>query len=273
VSGAEQSTRSEGELRVKTAVLMLVLLAATPIRADPALDALVAAYPDHLASHDGTHLVWKDGTRMPVSDGRTGKTFEQLLNEPDIKDQFAFAYPLGPEVKQPPLNYDPGRPRFEPFFVKMYGDCKKGEVAKRLRPVAWMPERGGSRLSVTTVNGIDLKLAAVVKDLGSLPADMTKYLVPSAGTYNCRVIRNTSRLSVHAFAAALDINNKEADYWEFLKDRTGAFNWRNRVPGVIGEIFERHGFIWGAKWFHVDSMHFEYRPELITLSRQGWPER
>jgi hypothetical protein len=38
------------------------------------------------------------------------------------------------------------------------------------------------------------------------------------------------------------------------------------VPGAIGEIFERHGFIWGAKWFHVDSMHFEYRPELIALA-------
>lgn len=27
--------------------------------------------------------------------------------------------------------------------------------------------------------------------------------------------------------------------------------------------FERHGFIWGAKWYHYDSMHFEYRPELL----------
>ena len=87
---------------------------------------------------------------------------------------------------------------------------------------------------------------------------MTKFLVPSAGTYNCRTILNTSRLSVHAFAAAVDINDKQADYWEFLKGRTGTFAWRNRVPGAIGEIFERHGFIWGAKWFHVDSMHFEY---------------
>jgi hypothetical protein len=27
------------------------------------------------------------------------------------------------------------------------------------------------------------------------------------------------------------------------------------------EIFERHGFIWGGKWYHYDTMHFEYRPE------------
>jgi D-alanyl-D-alanine carboxypeptidase len=251
----------------------LLMLWAPPALADPALDALVAAYPEHLASHDGTSLVWKDGTRMPISDGRTGKTFEQLLDTPDIKDQFAYPYPLGPNVKTPQVNEDPGRIRFEPFFVKMYGDCKKGEVAKRMKPVAWMLKRGGGRLSVTSVNNVDARLADVVKDLETLPADLTKYLVPSAGTYNCRVIKNTTRLSVHAFAAAIDVNDKQADYWEFLKDRTGGFTWRNRVPGAIGEIFERHGFIWGAKWFHVDSMHFEYRPELIALAKQGWPTR
>ena len=35
------------------------------------------------------------------SDGRTGKTFEQLLDDPDIKDQFAYPYPLGADVKAP----------------------------------------------------------------------------------------------------------------------------------------------------------------------------
>ena len=32
---------------------------------------------------------------------------------------------------------------------------------------------------------------------------------------------------------------------------------------LIVEIFERHGFIWGGKWYHYDTMHFEYRPELL----------
>jgi len=106
-----------------------------------------------------------------------------------------------------------------------------------------------------------------------LPAEMTKYLVPAAGTYNCRDILNTPRRSVHAFGAALDINHRRADYWEFLKNRSGTFAWRNRVPGAIGEVFERHGFVWGAKWFHVDSMHFEYRPELIGLAKQNKVDR
>lgn len=262
--------------RKAAGILGLALLLTSPMHvayADPALDALVAAYPDHLASHDGKDLIWKDGTRMPVSDGRNNKTFEELLNSPDIEDQFAYPYPLGPAVNAPGVNEDPGRIRYEPLFVKMYGDCRKGEVAKRLKPVAWMPERQGGSVTVTTVNGVNERLAAIVNDLEKLPAGMTQYLVPSAGTYNCRPIANTNRLSVHAFGAALDINTQFSDYWEWSKGPTGTPKWRNRIPGQIGAIFERHGFIWGAKWFHFDTMHFEYRPEIIALAKQGWPPR
>ena len=255
-----------------SAALALLLLAGRPGAADPALDALVAAYPDHLAGYDEKHLVWKDGTRMAISDGRTGKSFDELLASPDIKDQFAIPYPLGGELKPPSVNEDPGRIRNEPFFLKMYGDCRKGEVSKRLTPVAWMPGRNGGSVPATTVNSVNARLVEVVKELERLPPQMTPYLVPSAGTYNCRPIANTGRLSAHAFGIAIDVNDKRADYWQWSGGK-GAIAWKNRVPAAIGEIFERHGFIWGAKWYHFDSMHFEYRPEIIALAKQGWPRR
>ena len=31
--------------------------------------------------------------------------------------------------------------------------------------------------------------------------------------------------------------------------------------------FETHGFIWGGKWYHYDTMHFEYRPELLMTAK------
>lgn len=244
-----------------------LLTVAGAAQADPALDALVAAYPDHLASHDGATLVWKDGTRMPVSDGRTGKSFEQMLDEPDIDDQFAIPYPLG-APKTPALNEDPGRIRYEPLFAKMYGDCRRGEVVPRLKTVPWLAKRGGGTVQITAVNGVADKLAAVSRELELLPADMTRYLVPPAGVYNCRVIAGTKRLSVHAFAAAIDVSTKFGDYWQWSRG-----GWRNRIPAAIGEVFERHGFIWGAKWHHFDTFHFEYRPEIMALARQGWPQK
>ena len=35
-------------------------------------------------------------------------------------------------------------------------------------------------------------------------------------------------------------------------------------PTEIVAIFEKHGFIWGGKWYHFDTMHFEFRPELLV---------
>ncbi len=39
------------------------------------------------------------------------------------------------------------------------------------------------------------------------------------------------------------------------------------VPLQIVEVFEEQGFIWGGKWFFFDTMHFEYRPEILILAK------
>ena len=36
------------------------------------------------------------------------------------------------------------------------------------------------------------------------------------------------------------------------------------MPRAIVDAFERHGFVWGGRWYHYDTMHFEYRPELLA---------
>ena len=33
-------------------------------------------------------------------------------------------------------------------------------------------------------------------------------------------------------------------------------------------VFEKHWFIRGGRWHHYDTMHFEYRPELLGV-REG----
>ncbi len=229
------------------------------------LDALVAAYPDHLISHNGKEITWRDGTTMRVSDGRTEKTFSELLNEPDIDDMFAFAYRAGNSASAPPQFHDPGRIRYEPFFTKMYGDCRSGKGPPPKASVPWLKSKGGGVVRITTVNDVHEALAAVSAELDKLPNRFVRFLKPTSGTYNCRKIAGTNRLSVHAFAAAIDINVKYAHYWRWTKpDRYGTYRWRNQIPQEIVEIFERHGFIWGGRWYHYDTMHFEYRPELLA---------
>ena len=36
------------------------------------------------------------------------------------------------------------------------------------------------------------------------------------------------------------------------------------IPVEIVEPVEAEGFSWGGKWYHYDTMHFEYRPELFA---------
>jgi D-alanyl-D-alanine carboxypeptidase len=255
---------------LRVIVLFFSAVAAFPAAAGSALDALVEAYPDHLVGHDDTSVTWKDGTVMPVGD-RTKRSFDELLNAPTILDQFAIPYPLGTKFKTPVVDEDPGRIRNEPFFTKMYGDCRTGDVKDRLKPVAWLPRYGGGTVMATGVNGVADRLAEISRDLEALPKTMMKYLIPPAGAYNCRPIAETERLSFHSYGAAIDINDRLSDYWLWTQKKTKQFTWTNRIPLAIVDVFERHGFIWGGKWYHFDTMHFEYRPELIGLSATGWP--
>ena len=250
----------------------LAIVFPLPASADPKFDALIAAYPDQLASYTDSELVWKDGTRMPRGSARPNKPFAEMLERAEVRDQFAIPYPLATAPFQPPAtDEDPGRIRNDAFFLKMYGDCRKGEVAPRLRPISWLPNHGGGTVRATTISGVADQLEKVSRELDTLPADMIRYLVPMSGIYNCRPIAETNRLSVHAFGAAIDINAKYGNYWLWSKRADGTIVWRNQISQRIVEIFERHGFIWGGRWYHFDSLHFEYRPELIALAKRGWP--
>jgi len=253
-------------------LLLLWVIGREPILAQPVrtplteVVRLVAVYPTFLDRVDGNLLIWKDGTRMPIDDGRGPKSHETLLATADIKDMFFLAYPLGRMSGSPGRNADPGRARNTAFFNKMYGDCQAGGVANNLVDVTWLPKKWGKSLKVTRVNDVSSKLAAVSAELDGLPSKFDEFLFPAAGTYVCRPIAGTTRVSAHGHGIAIDIATKRAHYWRW-SGRTGEpIPYRNAIPYEIVEIFERHGFIWGGKWYHYDTMHFEYRPELLATS-------
>ncbi len=229
------------------------------------LAGLVAAYPDALDQIVGNDLVWRDGTRMSLDDGLGVKRFDDWLARPDIKDMLAMPYPAGQPAVAPALNFDPGRARNQAFFDKLYGDCRKGEVEKNLVAVVWLPKKYGKSVAFSGRHGAAERLAAVSARLDQLPASFDAFLLPPAGTYNCRVIAGTDRVSAHGHAIAIDIAVKHAHYWQWPgASPAGALTYRNEIPLEIVDAFEAEGFIWGGRWSHFDTMHFEYRPELVA---------
>ncbi len=257
-------------LRAYLLTSLLIAYAQPVLALDDArlLDILVKTYPDFILGHKDGYLLWKDGTRTAFDDGRSGKDFATLLDRPSIKDMFYARYKSGRPTEPPELNIDPGRVRYEPFFLKMYGDCRTGETSKTLVDVVWLPKKWGKTVKVTRVNGVAEQLAKISAELDRLPASFDKYLFPHAGTLNCRTIAGTSRMSAHGTATAIDVSTKHSHYWQWQKaDASGRFVWHNEIPIEIVEIFEKHGFIWGGKWYHYDTMHFEYRPDLIEAGK------
>jgi hypothetical protein len=224
-----------------------------------ALDALVSAYPEQLVGYDSTYLIWRDGTRMPLSDGQPNKSLEESLRHGSILDQIRLPYPAGVSAAALVRQADPGRIRNRAFFDKMYGDCWRGEVTPRLAPMIWLPQSWGHVIRVTSVNGVAARLAEVSAELEALPAPVKLYVYPPSGSYNCRTVADTGEPSMHSWGAAIDINVPHGEYWLWPRPASA-----NALPAEIIDIFERHGFIWGGKWSHYDTMHFEYRPELVN---------
>ena len=243
--------------RVSLAALLLALLVA-PASADT-LDILIAAYPQSLTGRDGDTLIFRNGLRMAARASDASASFDELIEHAQIKDMLRIAYPAFAAIAAP--NSDPGRFRNKEFFDALYGDCRKGEVGKNLVAVAWLPRSANENIKFTNRNGAADALRAVSAEIDALPSAIRAAALPIAGTYACRGVADRGQPSMHAYGAAIDLNLAYSNYW-LWDGRGGTF--KNHMPREIVTAFERHGFIWGGRWQHYDTMHFEYRPELLA---------
>jgi hypothetical protein len=225
---------------------------------------LIATYPDFITGFADNHLVFKDKTTLLWDDGIKNKSFQDLLDKPDGKDMFIQKYNTGKLKADPQRNFDPGRIRNEDLFLKMYGETAD-KVKENLTIITWCPNLVGKKVRVTKINGVDQKLKQVSDELDKHP-ELQKYLADIGGTFNWRVIHGTTRHSTHSFGMTIDINTNDSDYWQWNCKCTNEdvrVDYKNKIPPIIVDIFEKYGFIWGGKWYHYDTMHFEYRPELL----------
>jgi hypothetical protein len=110
-----------------------------------------------------------------------------------------------------------------------------------------------------------LRVAERLDRAASAAPSLDRFLKPLGGTFNPRKIAGTDRTSAHAWGIAVDLNPALAEYWR----NDAKLAWTNRVPQEIVDAFEAEGFVWGGRWYHYDTMHFEYRPELLDPSCYG----
>jgi peptidoglycan L-alanyl-D-glutamate endopeptidase CwlK len=257
-------------MKVCSYILPLILIGAAVMGQDTAqvqayARKLLKAYPDCIAGIKDNYVVFKNGTRLLFDDGKS-KTLTELYAHPDIEDQLKAVYVKGKTANPAELD-DPGRIRNDSFFKTMYG-ATPAAVQQNLTTITWLPKTARQSLKVSRINGVDKQLQAISDELEQLPAHLLPYVQQVAGTFTWRVIKGTNRLSTHSFGITMDINTSYSNYWQWDNKTTDEQkkipHYINRIPFEIVAIFEKHGFIWGGKWYHYDTMHFEYRPELLV---------
>ena len=214
------------------------------------------SYPSVTQVTDNT-IFFVDGTSLPYDDKRL-KNHDERLENADVEDHFTQTYPALTPISAPGLDRDPGRFRNDDFLKKLYGGSQI-EVDSNLVVVDWMPINSGEKLLFNKNENAAGQLHKVSQELDKLPSQYMIYIVNIDSTYEYRPIQGTNRLSPHSYGIAIDLETKYTSYW--LWDET--YNYRNEIPQEIVDIFEKHGFVWGGRWYHYDTMHFEYRPEMF----------
>lgn len=204
---------------------------------------------------DGSSFVWNDGEE---------KDYEQMLLSPDMKDAFRYPYPFNGRVLT--RNEDTSRIRHLGFYKAIYGH-NEAEVKEHLIAIPWFSEYfDESFIIVSGVNGVKEAFERVMQRLFDMPQAYYQFLSDQDAFY-WRNIADSPNLSPHSLGIALDINTQFSKYWLWDKKERDEYQYENQIPLEIVQAFEEEGFIWGGRWWHYDTMHFEYRPEIICYAR------
>jgi len=242
------------------------------------LAALLARHPDdenllHLkvrnAEAQGDFALARATLQKLFDDGKA-KSFDEKLASPDVEDLFSIPYRRGPIYGVREENDDPGRIRIEPILAATYGGDHVAAQQIRMRFLG-LPVRV-HRLIASALG----RVAARLEEARKHDRSLDPFLHRLSGGFAERKIAGTDRTSAHAFGIAIDLDKSMSDYWRWQK--TKPIRWRNRIPQAIVDAFEAEGFIWGGRWYHYDTMHFEYRPELLddrcrVIAESGNPRR
>ncbi len=197
---------------------------------------------------DGTFVPWekRDGERTDVSPF-------------GLKDNYETRYAVGPIVPVTREDQNPGRVRVDELFKNTYGKTAR-EVQTSLVTVMV----GGKAFAVHTKIAAPLRRVAVhVADAMKKDPKLERFFASPGGTFNWRFIAGTTELSMHSWAIAIDLDVGWSNYW---RNSPSPLKWTNRYPQALVDAFEAEGFIWGGRWYYFDTMHFEYRPELVDSS-------
>lgn len=268
------------------------------LQKDPhlALRALDIAYPDAIDSIDydvknndwaitmgNIRLFWAHGRLLPQEEIQNWQKWRALIDylyPKEIPDPKNFSKSLIEQIKSESHSEQRNNaPIYNPvFYDALYDGLTRRKIESHITRFDYL----GLRVSVH--KAIVPALKRVEKSLNEIAKENSEVAmfiqnISSIDGYNWREIADSPSRSNHSWGIAIDIlpknwGNKNI-YWNWI-------SWWNKdwmliplerrwmPPLEVIKVFEEEGFIWGGKWHLWDTMHFEYRPELLVLQRWGF---
>lgn len=256
--------------------------------------ALAAAYPDRIAEAafrdgdwalriDDTWYYWASGRLLPAerrfnSEQYTGVRFYNYslgrLVPREIDD--ATAERLRARSTQPAAEMPP---RHNGFLDALYQISVRTDAYRQIVDFTFLGLRTQvHRMIVEPLRRVEQDITQIAEHDEEVRRFVSE--IRQASAFHWREIAGTNRRSYHSYGVAIDLiprsYGNRFGYWRWAME-SGVEEWwdlperqRWQVPQPVIDSFERHGFIWGGKWLSFDPIHFEYRPEVILLSR--WRE-
>jgi hypothetical protein len=268
---------------------------AEPSRAEQVMKALAAAYPHQIERAEfrvdadsrysdwavlmrGTWYFYAEGKLLPQNllAGAGNYTSQPFYNyqaelppwrTPTAEEAERFRSMAGNRSQNPPR-------RSSHFFVYLWRAHNHDESYERVKTFRFLGN------PVTVHYMILENLSLVEEQIISLSRGDPQVLawinnISSLEGWAWRNIADTQSRSYHSYGLAVDILQKsyggKETYWLWASNRKAdwwniSYNDRHHPPAAVIKAFEKYGFIWGGKWLYFDTMHFEYRPEILILS-------
>ena len=260
-----------------------------PGRAEQVMKALAAAYPERLGPaelRDGDWAVplgsewyyYAGGRLLPEAlrgsaSGYDPQPFYNYLRElPPWKDASPeeaarFRDMANNRSRNPPK-------RSQHFFDALWRARTREEAYERVKTLRFLGRSVMVHYSILEeLSLVEERILREAKTDSQLRSWVNN--VNTLEGWNWRSIAETQSRSFHAYGAAVDILPKSLGgretYWLWTARNKPEwwnipYNQRFHPQEAVIRAFEAYGFIWGGKWLFFDTMHFEYRPEILILN-------
>ena len=255
-----------------------------PCRAEQVTRALVKAYPRRVLKaeyRNGDWAVLLRDTWFYYAEGRLLP--ERLLYRASEYSPIAFYnYPRELPAWTPPTPEQIERFRYldaarhtrrrsHYFFDTLYRAHSHNESYRRVKTIRFL----GFPVTVHYSILEDLSLVEEhILDAAREDPRIWAWInnISSVSGWAWRDIGGTQSRSFHSYGAAIDIlprrTGGRAVFWQWAGENWWniPFERRYHPPDAVIRAFESFGFVWGGKWQRFDTMHFEFRPEVLILN-------